>query len=117
RSTARDECGGNINADHDAERLAGASERVSKPDEPEDGRTPRPEERLDDADVSGAARTPDEARPRFASSFPPHPELDTLVRAFARGDYRTIRLGAPKLIRGSSEDPAVKRAAARLLAA
>ena len=48
--------------------------------------------------------------PAFARDFPKNAELEELVRAFARGDYRTVRDGAPKLA-ASASDPAVKRAA------
>ena len=45
----------------------------------------------------------------------PHvPELDALVDAFARGDYRTVRAEAPRLER-STDDAAVKRAARDLV--
>lgn len=53
--------------------------------------------------------------PRFAKEFPRHPELDALVAAFANGDYRTVREGAPKLAK-STDDEAVKRAAEELAA-
>jgi hypothetical protein len=52
-------------------------------------------------------------RPSFASAFPVSPELDTLVEAFARGDYARVRAEAPKL-EIASEEQAV-RAAARTL--
>ncbi len=48
--------------------------------------------------------------PRFAKDFPHTPELDALVEAFSRGDYATVRAGAPKLA-ASTSDEAVKRAA------
>lgn len=51
--------------------------------------------------------------PRFAKDFPRHPELDALVAAFARGDYATVREGAPKLAESASDD-GVKRAARTL---
>ena len=51
--------------------------------------------------------------PHFARGFPRHAELDELVAAFARGDYATVREGAPKLA-ASTDDEDVKRAA-RLL--
>lgn len=54
-----------------------------------------------------------ERRPSFARSFPASPELDTLVDAFARGDYARVRAEAPKLEQ-AAEDDAV-RAAARTL--
>jgi hypothetical protein len=52
-------------------------------------------------------------RPSFAGAFPPSPELDALVEAFARGDLAHVRAEAPKLERGS-EDESI-RAAARTL--
>ncbi|MBX3227634.1 MAG: hypothetical protein KIT84_14865 [Labilithrix sp.] len=52
-------------------------------------------------------------QPAFAKDFPKHEELDRLVLAFARGDYATVREGAPKLA-ASTDDDAV-RAAAKLL--
>ena len=51
--------------------------------------------------------------PRFAKDFPREPELDALVAAFARGDYATVREGAPKLA-ASTSDEAVKQAARTL---
>jgi hypothetical protein len=48
--------------------------------------------------------------PRFARNFPRHPELDALVLAFTRGDYRTVRLRAPELARTAEEED-VRRAA------
>jgi hypothetical protein len=48
--------------------------------------------------------------PAFARDFPKDPELDALVVAFARGDYRAVRERAPKLA-ASATDPQVKRAA------
>ncbi len=51
--------------------------------------------------------------PRFAKDFPRDPELDALVAAYARGDYATVREGAPKLASRTSDD-AIKRAAQTL---
>jgi hypothetical protein len=48
--------------------------------------------------------------PSFARDFPRHPELDALVAAFARGDYRAVRERAPKLAE-STTDEDLKRAA------
>jgi hypothetical protein len=48
--------------------------------------------------------------PQFARNFPRHAELDALVAAFARGDYATVRSGAPKLA-AEAGDEEVKRAA------
>ena len=53
--------------------------------------------------------------PRFAKDFPRNPELDALVAAFARGDYATVREGAPKLA-SATTDEAVRRAAETLRA-
>jgi len=52
-------------------------------------------------------------RPPFLLSFPAHPELDRLVRAFEAGDYRTVREHAPELAE-SAEDPRVRDAALEL---
>jgi hypothetical protein len=49
-------------------------------------------------------------RPRFIFSYPKDPELDRLVAAFERGDYRTVHQAAPRLAE-SATDPAVKDAA------
>lgn len=49
-------------------------------------------------------------RPAFARSFPKDAALELLVDAFARGDYRAVREGAPQLA-ASTTDEAVKRAA------
>jgi hypothetical protein len=54
--------------------------------------------------------------PRFARDFPRDPELDRLVVAFTKGDYASVRAGAPKLVE-AAEDVAVKDAARRLLGA
>jgi hypothetical protein len=53
-------------------------------------------------------------RPSFARSFPPHPALDALVAAFARGDYAEVRAHAPRLIE-SAETPEVRQGARTLL--
>jgi hypothetical protein len=53
-------------------------------------------------------------RPPFAHAFPRSAELDALVEAFARGDYASVRAGAPEIER-SSDDPAVKAAARTLV--
>ncbi len=52
-------------------------------------------------------------RPVFLLAFPPDEKLDELVRAFERGDYRTVRKGAPLLAK-EAPDPAVQDAAAEL---
>ena len=52
-------------------------------------------------------------RPAFAKDYPP--ELDELVAAFERGNYASVREGADKLSRESS-DGKVKAAAADLRA-
>ena len=54
--------------------------------------------------------TGDQERPSFAREFPRTQELDALVDAFVRGDYRRVRDEAPKLA-ASSEEPTVKEAA------
>jgi hypothetical protein len=57
----------------------------------------------------------DEHRPAFAASFPEDPELDRLVRYFARGNHRAVREGAEALEK-SATDPAVAAAARELRA-
>jgi hypothetical protein len=52
-------------------------------------------------------------RPAFARDFPPHAALDSLVAAFARGDYARVRAEAPQLV--SSSEPTEVRDAARTL--
>lgn len=53
-------------------------------------------------------------RPRFLLSFPADQNLDALVQAFERGDYRTVRAEAPKLASETS-DAEVRAAAEELL--
>ena len=70
------------------------------------------------AEASLPAQAPERVRggverPAFLLSFPPHPELDRLVRAFEAGDYRTVRERAPDLAE-SAEDPRVRDAALEL---
>lgn len=57
----------------------------------------------------------DWGRPAFAATFPADPELEALVVAFARGDYRTVRSEAPALA-ARTTDPAIKSAAELLRA-
>jgi hypothetical protein len=54
--------------------------------------------------------------PAFARGFPRHAELDTLVEAFANGDYLTVRTRAPKLAASPDVPASVKRAAELLRA-
>lgn len=54
-------------------------------------------------------------RPPFARWFPPDPELEDLVAAFAAGDYRTVKNKAP-LLAERTGDPRVRRAALELRA-
>jgi len=74
------------------------------------------------AEADEAARGEHEAAraswgyPAFARDFPRHAELDALVAAFTRGDYRTVRERAPKLATAPDEPEAVRRAAAVLRA-
>ena len=49
-------------------------------------------------------------RPHFLLQFPEDPRLGELVRAFERGDYAAVRLGAPTLMEEATE-PAVRLAA------
>jgi hypothetical protein len=56
----------------------------------------------------------DPRTPAFARDFPRAPELDSLVEAFARGDYARVREDAPRLADSTSDDRI--RAAARTLA-
>lgn len=53
--------------------------------------------------------------PAFAADFPAHPELDALVKAFAKGDYAAVRERAPKLAAEADEE-SVKEAAKLLRA-
>lgn len=53
-------------------------------------------------------------RPAFVLSFPSHPELDRVVRAFELGNYAYVRAEAPKLLEGT-ESPRVREAAGELL--
>jgi hypothetical protein len=52
-------------------------------------------------------------RPSFARDFPPDEALDSVVEAFARGDYARVREEAQKI--ASSERSDEVRAAARTL--
>lgn len=52
----------------------------------------------------------DDSRPAFARRYPSHSELDALVAAFARGDFRHVRVGAESLSREAA-DESVRRAA------
>jgi hypothetical protein len=67
----------------------------------------------DDEAVRGVTR--DWGFPRFAEGFPRHPELDALVLAFTRGDYRSVRERAPVLAREATDEE-VQRAARTLRA-
>ena len=53
-------------------------------------------------------------RPRFVLDFPSHPDLDALVAAFERGDFRAVNAGA-LLLREKSDDPVIKAACDELL--
>lgn len=53
--------------------------------------------------------------PAFARDFPRDPELDALVAAFARGDYRAVRERAPTLA-AAATDERVRRACETLRA-
>jgi hypothetical protein len=53
-------------------------------------------------------------RPSFAAGFPSHAGLDSVVDAFARGDYARVRNEAAKLA-ASDEPDEVRRAARTLL--
>lgn len=54
--------------------------------------------------------------PAFAKEFPQHAELDALVEAFTRGDYRTIRMRVPRLTADPAVPTAVREAAQKLRA-
>lgn len=72
------------------------------------------EEKADvDADAPKAApAAPDSwGYPSFARGFPREPELDALVKAFADGNYLTVRTRAPKLAASEGVSPEVKKAA------
>jgi hypothetical protein len=53
--------------------------------------------------------------PSFARRFPRDPKLDALVIAYAKGDFKTVGIEAPKLATASGDD-AVKNAALLLAA-
>lgn len=53
-------------------------------------------------------------RPRFVLDFPSNPDLDALVAAFERGDFRSVNAGAASL-REKTEDPAIRAACEELL--
>jgi hypothetical protein len=57
---------------------------------------------------------PPASRPSFARDFPPDPDLDALVEAFARGDYARVRSGGAAL-EHSSGDEAVRLATRALV--
>jgi len=52
-------------------------------------------------------------RPRFLLAFPEDPELERLMAAFERGDFATVRAGAPALAE-RTEDERVRDAALEL---
>jgi hypothetical protein len=52
-------------------------------------------------------------RPLFVLTFPSHPELDQLVRAFELGNYAYVRKHAPELAQRAQE-PSVRDAALEL---
>lgn len=52
--------------------------------------------------------------PSFAKDFPSDPELQRLLEAFSRGDYRTVRKGALALESDPRADESVRKAAAVL---
>lgn len=54
------------------------------------------------------------ARPKFAKGFPANAELDGLLEAFERGDYRAVREGTAALAKAEDDD--VRKAAAALRA-
>lgn len=54
--------------------------------------------------------TEPERRPSFAERYPRDPALESLVEAFARGDFGHVRTEAPKL--AASTDDEIVRAAA-----
>lgn len=53
-------------------------------------------------------------RPRFVLDFPSNADLDTLVDAFERGDFRSVNVGATAL-REKNQDPAIRAACEELL--
>ena len=60
-------------------------------------------------------KSPARPLPHFSDGYPDDPALAALVASFRRGDYRTVRDGAPKLA-ASTDDAAVKTAALDLRA-
>jgi len=96
-----------MSEEQDDDGVDPGSAREAEVASPEPSRPPRSRE----YDVARASN----GFPRFAKDFPRDPELDRLVVAYARGDYRTVRDGAPALAK-KTEDDAVKRAAELLRA-
>lgn len=82
--------------------------------EPSEATEQATEQATEPSGVGGAARA-SASVPPFTASFPRDAELDVLVAAFVRGDYRQVRDGAPDLAR-RAEDPEVRRAALELRA-
>lgn len=70
---------------------------------------PQPE-----APVPNPDRAESWGHPAFARDYPRQPELDALVDAFARGDYRTVRSQAPLLAARADVSPEVQTAALEL---
>ncbi len=69
-----------------------------------------------EADAEGDARGASWGYPAFARGFPRHAELDSLVDAFAQGDYLAVRTRGPKLAASPDVPVEVKRAAEVLCA-
>lgn len=69
-----------------------------------------------DEKADASAKGDDWGYPSFARGFPREAELDALVKAFADGDYLTVRTRAPVLAAREGVSPAVKKAAELLRA-
>ncbi len=85
-----------------AKQQAERPPRVASEEDDEDDR--------DDATEAGSPAPVDDGRPLFARDFPRTPELDEIVAAFIRGDYRRVRSAAPALA-ASTTDESVREAA------
>lgn len=96
------------------DELVSEAERPAEEERPRKKKKKRKvaaEEGASPADTTAQPAADD--RPPFAREWPRDEELDRLLAAFSRGNYATVRTGAPALA-AKSADPAVKRAATEL---